>query len=409
MSSCYEQMKPYVQWAAQQQLMDPNRFVVGVAISGVQATGEIINIQGHMDVANAKFSLDNSRFNVQLRGLGQRHIHTQHLGSSIGEAVPADTPVIIQVDANEREIRVRIGDKVARVVVDDFLLDCYNDSLLGTGEDIIYSMSLQRLERSGDGWSFVSAEQAAAFATPAAVGAAVALGADEPTAPAESEPVVEEPSVEAVAVAGAVVAAESEPPAEAEVVVEAEVYSEPVEPDDFQRLEGVGPATAAALNNIGVTTYAQLSMYDPVQLEADLTAAGEKLVPGSMLAVPAQAALAAAGRWNALKYIQTEVLKSGRPVLQDDLTKINGIGPTTVIWLDVLGITTFKQLRDADSQQVESDLKSAGLRLSMGSVSVWQEQAALAAENRWDDLAKLQGELAHLNEQFEVPEDETLS
>ncbi len=362
MSSCYEQMKPYVQWAAQQQLMDPNRFVIGVAISGMKSTGEIINIQGHMDVSNAKFSMDNTRFLVQCRGMGQRRIHAQHLGASTDEDAAADAQVIIQVDANENEIRVRIGDKTARVVVDDFLLDCHNDSLMGTVEGVAYSMSLQRLERAGDGWNFVSAEQAVAAASPAAAA---------PETPAEP--------------------------------------ATPPEPDDLQRLEGVGPTTAAALNSIGVTTYTQLSTYDPVQLEADLTASGEKLMPGSLLAVPAQAALAAAGRWNALKYIQNEVLKSGRPSLPDDLTKINGIGPNTVIWLDVLGITTFKQLRDADAEQVERELKSADLRIPMGTVSVWQEQAALAAENRWDELAKLQGELAHLDEQLETPQDETLS
>jgi len=55
------------------------------------------------------------------------------------------------------------------------------------------------------------------------------------------------------------------------------------------------------------------------------------------------------------------------------------------------GITTYKQLADADVEQLNAMLKEA--RISISNPATWPEQAALASQNDWDSLAQLQDEL----------------
>ena len=80
-----------------------------------------------------------------------------------------------------------------------------------------------------------------------------------------------------------------------------------------------------------------------------------------------------------------------QPEKPDDLTKIEGIGPKINILLNEAGIATYSQLASADSGMLEEIITKAGLH--MVNVSTWQEQAALAADGKWDELATLQEEL----------------
>jgi len=81
------------------------------------------------------------------------------------------------------------------------------------------------------------------------------------------------------------------------------------EPDNLQLIEGIGPKISKVLENIGITTFAQLAAADTEHLEHVLNEAGMTLAnPGTW---PEQASLAAAGDWKALEVLQDE-LKGGR-------------------------------------------------------------------------------------------------
>jgi len=75
----------------------------------------------------------------------------------------------------------------------------------------------------------------------------------------------------------------------------------------------------------------------------------------------------------------------------DDLTRIEGIGPKVAKVLASIGITTFQALATADYSRVKQALVDAGWPY-MDPAS-WMEQAKLAAEGRWEELALLQERL----------------
>lgn len=109
------------------------------------------------------------------------------------------------------------------------------------------------------------------------------------------------------------------PAAEAEVVVEAKAEpaaapakpAEPAEPDDLRRIEGIGPKVSSALIEMGISTFAQLAKADPEKLEADLKAAGVRIISGAPATWPEQAAFAAKGDWAGFEKL-TDSLKGGR-------------------------------------------------------------------------------------------------
>ncbi len=101
---------------------------------------------------------------------------------------------------------------------------------------------------------------------------------------------------------------------EAKVAAEAEAEAAPApsgEPDDLQRIEGIGPKVSGALIEMGLTTYAQLAKADPEKLEADLKAAGVRIIKGAPATWPEQATFAAKGDWEGFEKL-TSSLKGGR-------------------------------------------------------------------------------------------------
>jgi predicted flap endonuclease-1-like 5' DNA nuclease len=62
--------------------------------------------------------------------------------------------------------------------------------------------------------------------------------------------------------------------------------------------------------------------------------------------------------------------------------------------LQAAGITTFAQLAEASTAQLEQILEAADPNLlRLAKPTTWPEQAKLAAEGKWEELAKLQDEL----------------
>ena len=74
----------------------------------------------------------------------------------------------------------------------------------------------------------------------------------------------------------------------------------------------------------------------------------------------------------------------------DDLTKIEGIGPVIVKALAKGGVSTFAELaeaKDEDTQEMIKDVRGNH------KTDTWNEQAALARDEKWDKLEKMQDEL----------------
>jgi predicted flap endonuclease-1-like 5' DNA nuclease len=106
------------------------------------------------------------------------------------------------------------------------------------------------------------------------------------------------------------VAVASEPAATATT----EAAEAPPVPDDLKRIEGIGPKISSVLQEAGTATFAQLAEMEVGQIEQILEQADPRLLrladPSTW---PEQAALAAAGEWEALEALQNE-LKRGRRV-----------------------------------------------------------------------------------------------
>jgi len=79
------------------------------------------------------------------------------------------------------------------------------------------------------------------------------------------------------------------------------------------------------------------------------------------------------------------------PVVADDLTVIEGIGPKISGILQAAGITTFAHLATTEVSRLTQIVREA--KLSLADTRSWPEQAALAAAGDWGKLKALQDEL----------------
>lgn len=77
----------------------------------------------------------------------------------------------------------------------------------------------------------------------------------------------------------------------------------------------------------------------------------------------------------------------------DDLKKIEGIGPKAAEALVAAGIDTFAKLAAASAASVKEILEASTSKLSHLDPTTWAQQSQLAADEKWDELQKLQDEL----------------
>lgn len=75
---------------------------------------------------------------------------------------------------------------------------------------------------------------------------------------------------------------------------------------------------------------------------------------------------------------------------EDDLTKIEGIGPKIEELLKSHGVTTWALLAASHTDNIKSILDQGGDRFRIADPQSWPDQAQLAAEGRWKDLDEFQ-------------------
>lgn len=78
---------------------------------------------------------------------------------------------------------------------------------------------------------------------------------------------------------------------------------------------------------------------------------------------------------------------------QDDLTKIEGIGPKAAEVLQEAGVKTFVKLSKSTPEELKEILEKSGGHFNALNPATWPEQAELAAAARWDELKVLQDKL----------------
>jgi predicted flap endonuclease-1-like 5' DNA nuclease len=164
--------------------------------------------------------------------------------------------------------------------------------------------------------------------------------------------------------------------------------------DDLEIIEGVGPKFAAALRGDGLSTFNQIANADESRLRGALTKAGLSFAP-SLPTWPQQARYLADGdEQNFRAYVQ--YLTAGREEgtgsggiqglsgadvaddRDDDLERIEGIGPRFASALRAAGIRSFNRLSTSSSDELRNAIEAAGLSFAP-SLTTWAEQASLLA------------------------------
>jgi predicted flap endonuclease-1-like 5' DNA nuclease len=96
------------------------------------------------------------------------------------------------------------------------------------------------------------------------------------------------------------------------------------------------------------------------------------------------------------KIVEKEIIKEVKVKAKpknDDLKKIEGIGPKIEGLLNKASITTYKKLYETKQERLKKILTDAGPRYQMHDPSSWNRQGWLAWKGEWMKLAKLQDEL----------------
>ena len=176
----------------------------------------------------------------------------------------------------------------------------------------------------------------------------------------------------------------------------APAVEEPAAPaDDLTKVEGIGPKIAEALNNAGVTSFAQMASMTSQAIKDILTNSDGTFGNHDSTTWPQQAAMAAEGRWDELQAWQDE-LDGGKvvtPAEPDDLTKIEGIGPKVCELLIQAGIPTFQKLAEATPESIKEILVGAEGMIANMDPATWPDQAKMAAAGEWEKLQAWQDEL----------------
>lgn len=195
--------------------------------------------------------------------------------------------------------------------------------------------------------------------------------------------------------------------------VEADLRSaEPVEADLGERLEAFGAKVAGALKGLFERPEAEVTAELPAveaRMEALEAEAAAELPTAEVAAelpevevateAPAVEVRAEGPDVDLGERLEALVARFAAGVEElfgegeDDLTRIEGIGPKISALLQAAGIRTFAQLAHTDVSRLQEILDAAGPRFRLADPGTWPEQARLAAEGAWEALQALQDQL----------------
>lgn len=91
--------------------------------------------------------------------------------------------------------------------------------------------------------------------------------------------------------------------------------------------------------------------------------------------------------------IPTASKTTSTQIKENDLKKIEGVGPKIEEILKTNGIRSFQQLAGKSIKELNQILHAAGNRFKMHQPDSWPDQATLAAKGKWKDLQILQDKL----------------
>ncbi|MCF4121547.1 helix-hairpin-helix domain-containing protein [Antribacter sp. KLBMP9083] len=244
--------------------------------------------------------------------------------------------------------------------------------------------------------------EAEAVARAAAEGTAEAGDAEDADAPGAG------PEDAAAAAAADADADATARPEEAAAVVE--------EPQDLQRIEGIGPKIEAALKAAGITTYAKVAAATEAELRTALRASGIRFAPAaSSWSAQAEYLVSSdekgleeyqdylvAGQDRARKFdakvdyadvdeIEGQAAKAAAIAQDDaeaaalaaapepepepqDLQRLEGIGPKIESALKAAGITTYARVAAATEAELREALQESGITFAPAAAS-WSDQA----------------------------------
>ena len=251
-------------------------------------------------------------------------------------------------------------------------------------------------------------------------GADASPGSAEPAPEARTEPPAGAATAPAAPAAPADVPGTTDPTGAPDPAETAAARPE-AEPDNLERIEGIGPRIATALQTAGITTYHALALADEEQLRGALREAGLVFAP-SLVTWSRQAALLAGGDEAAFHALTSQLVRGphrapdphpdpesgprdeAEPEAgsgadpededgpededEEDLERVEGIGPRIATALRKAGIRTYRQLADSDVPTLQAALDASGLRFAP-SLPTWPRQAALLADGDEDGFVAL--------------------
>lgn len=182
--------------------------------------------------------------------------------------------------------------------------------------------------------------------------------------------------------------------------------------DDLTKIEGIDSNIEALLNDNDISTFKELSLSNREALKKLLSNADSQFEVQDPASWPHQAAIAETGDWEELKIFQ-EFMNSGssessekesssktspKPIQiksalenqNDNLKKIEGIGPKIQELLNKSGIKSFEDLKNSDRETIKKLLDEAGPQYRMHEPETWPLQARMAFEGEWEKLEEYQ-------------------
>ena len=175
--------------------------------------------------------------------------------------------------------------------------------------------------------------------------------------------------------------------------------------DDLTRIKGIGPAATKLLRENGITRFEQLTEVEGDWLQQLLENAGPRFRTLDWSTWSRQASFAITGDWKGrdlwlkqnkqskkqlsstrTNVVSTNNTSSSDSTGEDDLTRINGIGPASAELLRENGITRFEQLVSADQDWLENLFTNSGTQFTTVQWTTWSEQAQFATKGDWDGL-----------------------